>query len=262
MAPSELRLLGVFAHPDDESLGTGGTLAHYAKEGVATHLLCATRGDRGRYFDQPKPGPGPEVVGREREAELRAAARELGVRDVRVLGYPDGGLAGVDAAEAIAAIAAEIRRIKPQVVMTFGPDGAYGHADHIAISQLTSAAIVAAADTTHRVSKLYYLAWSGQTWAAYEAALKKLVYRVDGVERQAVPWPDWAITTSIDATAEWETVWRAVRCHQTQISIYSALADLPQAQQRALWGRQEFYRVFSAVPVGPGKETDLFEGLR
>ncbi len=260
MSRSELRLLGVFAHPDDESLGTGGTLARYAAEGVATYVVCATRGERGRFGDEPSPGP--QIVGRTREAELMAATRTLGVRETIVLGYPDGGLAGVDRREAVAAIADQIRRIKPQVVITFGPDGAYGHPDHIAISQLAAAAIVAAADEAHRVSKLYFIAWSGRTWEAYQAALRKLLFRVGGEERQAVPWQDWAITTSIDATAMADTVWRAVQCHHTQISIYRELGRLPEHYQRTLWGVQEFYRVFSTVPVPPGKETDLFEGLR
>ena len=76
-----LRLMCVLAHPDDESLGTGGTLAKYAAEGVETYLVTATRGERGRFGDNGEP-PGPEVVGRTREAELRAAAKELGVREV------------------------------------------------------------------------------------------------------------------------------------------------------------------------------------
>ena len=216
--------------------------------------------------------PSPEVVGRTREAELRAAAAELGLRDVCVLGYPDGGLDGVNECEAIARIAGHIRRIKPQVVVTFGPEGAYGHVDHIAISQFTTAGIVAAADPSwraegepaeaHRVSKLYFIAWSAAKWAAYQAALKRLVAVVDGEERLATPWPDWAITTVIDTSRVWPTVWRAVSCHQTQMSIYDRLADLPDEHQRALWGTQEFYRVFSSVNGGRRRETDLFEGLR
>ena len=135
----------VLAHPDDESLGTGGALAKYAAEGVATYLVTATRGERGRFGDSQE-SPGPDVVGKAREAELLAAAGELGVRDVSFLDYPDGALDQVDTAEAIAKIAGHLRRVKPQVVITFGPDGAYGHPDHIAISQLTTAAIVCAAD--------------------------------------------------------------------------------------------------------------------
>jgi len=261
----------VLAHPDDESLGTGGTLAKYAAEGVETYLVTATRGEHGRFGGNGE-RPGDAVVGETRETELRAAARELGVREVIVLGYPDGGLDAVTPAIAQEAIAEQLRRIKPQVVITFGPEGAYGHVDHIAISQFATAAVVAAADSSwradgepaesHRVSKLYFIAWSAAKWAAYQAALKRLVAVVDGEERHATPWPDWAITTVIDTSRVWPTVWRAVSCHQTQMSIYDRLADLPDEHQRALWGTQEFYRVFSTVNGGRRRETDLFEGLR
>jgi LmbE family N-acetylglucosaminyl deacetylase len=270
LAP-ELRLMCVLAHPDDESLGTGGTLARYAAEGVATYLVTATRGERGRYGDTNE-SPGPEVVGRAREAELLAAAKELGLREVEFLGYMDGALDQVDTAEAIEKIAGHLRRVRPHVVITFGPEGAYGHPDHIAISQLTTAAIVGAADPSfalrsavgepHRVAKLYYIAWSAQKWAAYEAALRKLVFRVDGEERQAVPWPDWAITTVIDTSSVWPAVWRAVCCHKTQMRIFRKLEELSEEHQRYLWGTQEFYRAFSAVNGGRAQESDLFEGLR
>jgi LmbE family N-acetylglucosaminyl deacetylase len=213
-----------------------------------------------------------DVVGKAREAELLAAAKELGLKEVRFLDYVDGDLDKVDADEAIGKIAGHIRRVKPQVVITFGPDGAYGHPDHIAISQLTTAAIVRAADPRaggraspgepHRVSKLYFIAWSLKKWAAYQAALKKLVCKVDGEERQAVPWPDWAITTVIDTSHVWPAVWRAVSCHKTQMTIYEKLEALSDEHQRSLWGTQEFYRVFSDVNGGRAQEADLFEGLR
>jgi LmbE family N-acetylglucosaminyl deacetylase len=261
----------VLAHPDDESLGTGGALAKSAAEGVATYLVTATRGERGRFGDGSH-SPGPEVVGKTREAELRAAARELGVKDVRLLDYPDGALDQVDPSEAIEKIAGHLRRVRPHVVITFGPEGAYGHPDHIAISQFTTAAIACAADSSfataltpgppHAVSKLYFIAWSPKKWTAYQAALKKLVCTVDGEERQAVPWPEWAITTYIDTSDVWPTVWRAVSCHKTQMSIYEKLEGLPEEHQRSLWGTQEFYRVFSRVNGGRVKESDLFEGLR
>lgn len=260
MRTSELRLMCVLAHPDDESLGTGGALAKYAAEGVATYVMTATRGERGRFGDAPSPGP--EIVGATREAELRAAARELGVREVTVLGYPDGALAQADANAVRTAVAAEIRRVAPHVVVTFGPDGAYGHPDHIAISQIATAAIVDAASDEHRVAKLYYIAWSAAKWDAYQTALKRLVYRADGQERQAVPWQDWAITTWLDTASVTETVWRAVSCHQTQMSIYRSLGSLPPEKHRQLWGTQGFYRAFSRVTTSAGVEDDLFEGLR
>jgi LmbE family N-acetylglucosaminyl deacetylase len=256
-----MKLMCILAHPDDESLGTGGTLAKYAGEGVETYVITATRGERGRFGDSSD-RPAPDVVGRTREAELRAAAGELGVREVTVLGYPDGALDAVDATTARNAIALHLRRVRPHVVITFGPEGAYGHPDHIAISQLTTAAIVCAADGECAVSKLYYIAWSARTWGAYQAALKKLTSTVDGVERQVVPSPDWGITTRIDTSSVGPAVWRAVQCHQTQISIYRNLAALPEEHHRALWGVQEFYRAFSLVNGGRTRETDLFEGLR
>src|SRR5213595_1315859 len=104
MKASDLRLMCVLAHPDDESLGTGGALAKCAAEGIATYLVTATTGQRGRFGDN-KVSPGPEVVGRVREAELRAAAGELGVKEVTVLDYMDGGLDRVEAALAIRKIA-------------------------------------------------------------------------------------------------------------------------------------------------------------
>ena len=160
--------------------------------------------------------------------------------------------------------------MRPDVVVTFGPDGAYGHPDHIAISQFTTAAIVAAADAacegiegmpTYAVSKFYYLAWPHTTWSAYEHAIQRLVAHVDGVERQATPWPDWAITTVIDTREFWPTVWRAVSCHESQIAAYASLASLSPRHHEALWGAQSFYRVFSAVNGGRTRETDLFEGV-
>src|SRR5215831_16328280 len=105
-------MLGVLAHPDDESLGFGGTFAKYAGEGVETYLVTATRGERGRFGPQGERGD-PLEVGRVREAELRAAAIVLGIREVSVLGFPDGAVDQVPASTAIRAIVTQIRRIKP-----------------------------------------------------------------------------------------------------------------------------------------------------
>jgi LmbE family N-acetylglucosaminyl deacetylase len=271
---NRFKLLAVLAHPDDESLGFGGTLARYAAEGVETYLVTATRGERGRFGSLGKGGD-PLEVGHVREAELRAAAAVLGIRELALLNYPDGAVDQVEPATAIRAVVAHIRRIQPDVVVTFGPDGAYGHPDHIAISQFTTAATVCAADcayridgdlqeaslSPHRVAKLYYLAWRNSKWQAYQAAFRKLTSTVDGVERQAAPWPDWAVTTEIDTSAWWPIVWKAVRCHQTQMSIYEKLEHLTDEQQKALWGSQEFYRTYSSVNGARKLETNLFEGL-
>lgn len=271
-----LRLMAVLAHPDDESLGVGGTLAKYASEGVDVFLLTATRGDSGRYHGHRPDDhehPGSSALAKIREIELRAAASALGVREVSFLDYRDLHLDRANPREVVAAIVQHVRRVQPHVVVTFGPDGAYGHPDHVAISQFTTAAVVAAADSCfvcdgtqagrpHAVSKLYYLAWPESAWKAYQAAFRKLVSTVDGVERQAVPWPDWAITTVLDTRAFWSKVWRAISCHESQIAAYERLKHLSPDDHEALWGWQSFYRAFSTVSGGRARETDLLEGIR
>src|SRR5215469_8599914 len=129
-----LKLMCVLAHPDDESLGNGGILAKYAAEGVETYLVTATRGERG-WFGPDEEYPGLQVLGQRREKELRASAQVLGIRRVEFLDYIDGDLDQAPPAEVVAKIVGQIRRVKPDVVVTFGPDGGYGHPDHIAISQ-------------------------------------------------------------------------------------------------------------------------------
>ncbi len=265
-ASRPLKLMAVLAHPDDESLGIGGTLAKYAGEGVETFLVTATRGERGRFGESGEKPP-PDVVGRVREAELREAAAVLGVREVNFLDYFDGDLDQANVTEAVARIADHIRRVKPHVVITFGPEGAYGHPDHIAISQLATAAVVAAAGEDgsghpHRVSKLYYMEWSRQKWEAYQTALRGLISKVDGIDRKSSPWPDWALTTFLDTSQFSSTVWKAVSCHKTQMSIYKKLEHLSEENHKAIWGTQEFYRAFSLVNGGRARESDLFEGLR
>lgn len=273
---SELRLMAILAHPDDESLGTGGILARYSAEGVEVSLVTATRGQSGRFLHHRSgpEHPGPEKLGIIREAELRAAAEVLGVRDVTVLDYMDGALDQADAREVIGRLASHLRRVRPQVVVTFPADGAYGHPDHIAISQLATAATVAAADPSHKtrsgaaespshaISKLYYLVAPRAEWEIYQRVFKRLVSVVDGVEREAVPWPDWAITTAVDTRTYWKTAWKAVQCHRSQMASYAGLTELSAEVHETLWGRPHFYRALSLVNGGRKQESDLFEGLR
>ena len=270
-----LRLMAILAHPDDESLGFGGALARYASEGVETHLVTATLGDRGRFheFRRGEDGhPGTVELGQIRSHELIRAAQALNVSNLEVLGYPDGELDQAPPAEAIGRIATVVRRARPQVVMTFAFDGSYGHPDHIAISQFTTAAMVAAADPAHRssdpalaphaVSKLYYLVSTPESWERYQRAFKKMSSTVDGVERYGNPWPEWAVSATLDTRAHWRTVWNAVSCHDSQVANFENLHTLTPEEQEALWGWQTFYRVFSTVNGGRAKEDDLFEGLR
>lgn len=262
-----LKLMCILAHPDDESLGMGGILAKYAAEGVETYLVTATRGEHG-WTGKPADYPGPTELGQTREAELRRAAKGLGIREVTFLDYIDGDLDEADPTEVTNRLVAHLRRVRPQVVVTFDPNGAYGHPDHIAIAQFTTAAVVAAADPgtgfgrSHRVAKLYYRGFRAAEVAAYEAAFGELAMTIDGVARRFTAWPDWALTSWIDTSAYWAQVWEAVTCHRSQLANYQALQALPEEHHANLWGTQTYYRAFSLVNGGRALERDLFAGLR
>jgi LmbE family N-acetylglucosaminyl deacetylase len=270
---NKLKLMCILAHPDDESLGNGGILAKYAAEGVETYLVTATRGERGWFGDESE-YPGLEGLGKIREAELLAAAKVLGIRRVDFLDYIDGDLDQADPAEAIGKIVGHLRSVKPDVVVTFGLDGAYGHPDHIAICQFTTAAIVEAAqgdhkgtplpydDPPHCVSKLYYMASTQQLGVAYQSVFGDVVMHVDGVERRGMGWPEWAVTTRVDTKDYRQTVWEAIYCHQSQLVTYRKLEHASKEYQKELWDSQTYYRTFSLVNGGRKVEDDLFEGLR
>lgn len=267
---NNLKLLCIFAHPDDETLGAGGILAKSADEGVETYLITATRGERG-WFGAPDDNPGLDQLGRIRSQELFAATGVLGLKEVNFLDYIDGDLDQADPTEVINTLATHIRRICPDVVITFDPNGAYGHPDHIAISQFTTAAIVRAADAnfvdekglpTHAVSKLYYMIETQENLEIYEEAFGKLIMNIDGVKRSAAGWQDWAITTRVNTTAYWQQVWNAVACHKTQLPSYQELMNLPEDRIKTIFGTNSYYRAYSLVNGGRKIEEDIFEGLR
>src|SRR5579859_2185785 len=266
----KLKLMAILAHPDDESLGNGGILTRYAAEGVETYLVTATRGERG-WTGAESDYPGPEALGKRREAELLAAANVLGIRQVEFLNYLDGELHQAPAAEAVARIVLHLRLVRPDVVVTFGSDGAYGHPDHIAICQFTTAAIVEAASRDapchrdlppHCVSKLYYMVLTEHLLQAYQSVFGEIVMHINGVERRGVVWPEWAITTHIETAEYRQTVWNAILCHESQLAVYRQLESASGDDQKKLWDRQTYYRAFSLVNGGSEPEDDLFAGLR
>ena len=263
-----LRLLAIFPHPDDETLGIGSTLARYSAEGVETYLICATRGERG-WSDTNGPNPGLQGVGRIREEELRSAAEHIGLGEVHFLDYIDGDLDQARPQEVISRIANHIRWIRPQVVVTFPPDGIYGHPDHIAISQFTSAALVSAADPgfeetlpVHRVSKFYYVADSVQVVDLLNQAFGGISMEIDGVVRRHTGWQDWQITTRLDNTRFMDSVRDAIHCHKSQLAGFGDMAEWPLDKLSKAFGTGTFYRVYSFVNGGRTVETDLFAGLR
>lgn len=155
------KILVCLAHPDDEIPGPGGTIAQYAQNGATIELVCATCGEAGEIADPALATP--ETLAQVREAELRCAAETLGIDQVTFLGYRDSGMEGTEdnqrpdafinapADEVVAQLVAVMRRVQPQVVITFEPFGGYGHPDHIAIHHHTHAAFEKAGDAAYRV---------------------------------------------------------------------------------------------------------------
>lgn len=162
-------LAAVFAHPDDETFATGGTLAKYAEQGVRCSVYSATDGDAGRSSGIPVSSR--EELGRIRRAELIEASALLGVTAVEHGGHPDGALAAADPDVVIGQIVAFLRRERPQVVLTFGPEGApTGHRDHRAINRFATSAVLLAGTAAfpeqidaglrpHRPNRLCLVTW-------------------------------------------------------------------------------------------------------
>ena len=161
------RIACVFAHPDDETFCVGGIVAKYAAAGVPVDLFCATNGDAGKSASVPVSSR--EELAAIRRDELHAAAEILGIGSVDMPGYRDAELAQVDSAQLTGDIVAFIRRTRPTVLLTFGPEGApTGHSDHRAVSRAATAAFFLSQLATaypdqrlapHRPLRLYYQAW-------------------------------------------------------------------------------------------------------
>lgn len=265
-----LKLLAIFPHPDDETLGLGPTLAKYSAEGIETYLVCATRGERG-WNGPEEEDPGLEALGRIREKELRCAAENLGLREVTFLDYIDGDVDKANPQEIIAKIVTHIRRIRPQVVVSFSYEGNYGHPDHIALTQFTAAALICAADASYhdpseqkayRAAKFYHMVDSKTAVDVIRETVGEIKMTIDGVERNHIGWDDWAITSRIEASAYFDMVWKAVLCHKSQLAGYGPLVEQPKETLLKVFGVGNFIRVFSSVNGGRVVEQDLFDGLR
>ncbi len=259
----------IFAHPDDETLGMGPVIAKYAAEGVEVSLITATRGERGWFGDEAS-DPGLEAMGRVREAELRAAARKLGIARVDFLDVVDGELAQAETDPLVAKIVSVLREVRPQVVVSFGPDGDYGHPDHIAISQLAAAGILCAADASypaaadeppHRVSKFYYMVTGEKTVQVFRDMELINEMQVDGVRRTTVAWPEWAITTRVCAREYLPVAREAILCHQSQLPGLPGVESMPLSEMEKLIGEIAFYRALSTVNRSGEQEDDLFRGI-
>jgi LmbE family N-acetylglucosaminyl deacetylase len=149
-----MRILVVYAHPDDESFGPAAALAAYARRGAEIWGIFASRGERGESWLSP--APSPEELGRLREQDLREATAVLGFAGIEILGYPDGEVDTVPFRELERRVRAALRRYRAEVVITFGPFGITGHPDHRAVHQAVVAAFHRARLAGAAARELYY----------------------------------------------------------------------------------------------------------
>jgi len=282
--PDARRLLLVHAHPDDESIGTGATMAKYAAEGAHVSLVTCTLGELGEVIP-------PELahlawdadggLGEYRIGELAAACKALGVTDQRFLGGPgrwrDSGMMGTpsndwpgcfwraDVDEAARELLAIVEEVQPQVMVSYDANGFYGHPDHIQAHRVAWRAFELADGL---VSKLYATAVPKSVLAHAMALMDDSggadFTRVESVDELPFGTDDEQVTTEIDARDYLDAKLAAMRAHATQIAVDSpffALSD--KVGQRALG--TEFYTLLAGpawTPRGPAdREPDLFAGL-
>ncbi|MFJ9622084.1 N-acetyl-1-D-myo-inositol-2-amino-2-deoxy-alpha-D-glucopyranoside deacetylase [Streptomyces sp. NPDC101181] len=285
------RLLLVHAHPDDESINNGATMARYAAEGAHVTLVTCTLGEEGEVIPPALArltADRDDVLGPHRVGELTAAVAELGVTDHRFLGgagrYRDSGMMGAEqndrpgsfwstpVDEAAAHLVEVIREIRPQVLITYDPDGGYGHPDHIQAHRVATRAVDLAAepsfgmDAPHTVAKIY---WNRVERSVAEAAFDRLratapdafpgIAAVDDVP--GVVDGD-EITAEIDGTAYAGAKAAAMRAHATQIAVDGPFFALSNDLGQPLL-TTECYQLVRGTSGEPGgaRERDLFAGL-
>lgn len=283
-------LLLVHAHPDDESIFTGATMAKYAAEGVRVVLVTCTQGERGpipsSYLAAGENGQVPQDVesrlalaAKIRTGELDAACAELGVTDHWYLGGPgrwrdSGPRVGDDESafcwavldEAAGALAALVREIQPQVVVTYDSKGFYGHPDHIQAHRVARRAYQLACDPAR--TKFYAVAMP-RSVAAAAAGQSQPAGQGNGSASAGLlqfALPDEQVTTKIDATAYLDAKLAALRAHATQIVVDEPFFDIPGLIKMRALGT-EYYTLLSGPAVNTsgaaahGQETDFFYGV-
>jgi LmbE family N-acetylglucosaminyl deacetylase len=222
------RIAAVFAHPDDDTYGLGGSLAVHADDGLEVTVVLATSGDAGRIADPSLATR--ETLGRVREAEDVASWRALGFEpDVRFLRHPDGRLPEVPRDELVREIAAVLRSAQPDVVVTFGPDGITGHADHVTIGE-------AATEAFHRArgsggdgfGSLLYTAIPVSALDRLNEGLRERGLEPIDSTQPFMPRgvPDEEIGVRVDCSPAYERKLEALRCHRTQAEMEDVPFDL------------------------------------
>jgi N-acetyl-1-D-myo-inositol-2-amino-2-deoxy-alpha-D-glucopyranoside deacetylase len=287
------RLLLVHAHPDDETVGTGATMARYAAEGAEVTLVTCTLGEEGEVrvplYAELAADRGDQLGGY-RIAELRDACRELGVTDHRFLGgpgrYRDSGMMGLpqnenprsfwqaDLDEAAGRLVEILREVRPQVVLTYDPNGFYGHPDHIQAHRVAMRGVELAADPAAfgehgdawQVQKVY---WTAVPKSFLAAGIERFADSAEnpfgGVTDVAdLPFgtPDEDIAAEIDGSAHTGAKLAAMRAHATQIAADDWLFTLADLGGDGALGREHYTLAVGEKAVADGWEDDLFAGTR
>ena len=255
------RLAAVYAHPDDDTYGIGGTLALHRGD-VEYTLVVATSGEAGGIADPSLATK--ETLGAVREQEQRAALEVLGFAgaEVHFLRYPDGGLAGVPREELVSRVRVLLEGARPDVVVTFGPEGVTKHEDHIAISQAATEAFHAArAFVGEGFRTLFYNALPQSDVESFWKSLRDGGMEVGDPEGPFMPRgvPDHTITARVDCSEVYETKLEAIRAHATQIE---EIVGLPVEIQRDLLGRECFVQAWPPVEERSGAVLDdILQGI-
>lgn len=275
------KILAVFAHPDDEAFGTGGTLSKYAAQGHLVYLVCATRGEAGEISDPHLATP--ETLGKVREEELRCAAETMGVAELIFLGYRDSGMAGtlenqnplayINAPDeqVIAQLIGNIRQIQPDIILTFEPNGGYGHPDHIAVHRHTVAAFHQAAlsdlypqlGPSWQSKRLFYTAIPRSFFLEMSRRLRESGQDSSDVDRLlelGMGWPDDQINAIEDVSQTVNAKWEALNCHRTQFGPENLFRKLPEASIKQLMSYEHYALAWPAPSPGLFLES-LLSGL-
>ena len=243
------RLLAVFAHPDDEAFGPGGTIAKYASEGVEVHLLCATRGESGKWHEDSKKMHKriDMKVHHIREEELERSAKALGVARVEYMDFIDGELCNNLYHKIAEKIIKKINEFKPQIIITLDRLGISGHIDHITISMVTTYSFL----KTKEPKKLYYEVMTKEQRAQEERLDDYFIYFPEGYDESQT-------TTKIDYSKYWDKKHKAMWQHQSQLDDVKAILKSLQNRPKIDYFILQHYR---NVKVN-FPETDLFSGIK
>ena len=270
-AARPLNILAVFAHPDDEGFGAGGTLAMLVRRGHRVTLICATNGDVGEISDPQLATP--DTLWQVRQEELRAAMQVTGISDLRFLNYRDSGMDGTadndhpaslyqaDPEQVIGRLLAVLQERQPDLVITHDPTGGYGHPDHITICRRTGAALERWTASGGQPPLLYYICFPKsffqQTWQKMLELGIKPPFGSDDVADMGTP--DDEVTTTKHIGEFLELKKESLACHRTQIDPHGAFSQLPPEFVDELMST-EYYALAPAPDGQP--QTDLLAELR